>query len=515
MATDADVRRPPAWALAAALTGAGLGAWCFAFLCDDAYISFRYARNLAHGLGFVFNPGDAPVEGFTNLLWVLWLAPFEALGLGAPLGAQLGSLLAGALLLVAVARHLWARTSAALAPLAGLAFLASAPPLWVWSSGGLETMAFAAAAFAVYDRALCGPPRALGASAALLALVGLRADGFVWAGLVLGALGLDAWRRGDAPLLRRVLRLALLALLASAALFAWRWATFGALVPNTARVKLAFGALSLERGALYVLGFLASVASVPLALALALAPAAGARRERAPLTIVLGGLAYAVAVGGDFMAMGRFLVPGLAFLAVALALALDGARSRALRVVAPPALVVLGLLAAFDLGPLPRALRARLDFRWSNEAYESEVERWASARRSALRWAAQGRELARLAQPGDSLVIGTIGAVGYHSDLVILDPFGLVNREPLSETGELGRRSAGHERRVPLEVFLARAPTFLESRFVPADDPEHKLKPELAPGGRFAAHARLETHAVAPAPGVPEGWVLRVVRHVP
>jgi len=38
-------------------------------LFDDAMISMRYAYNLAHGLGAVWNPGEH-VEGFTNPLWV-------------------------------------------------------------------------------------------------------------------------------------------------------------------------------------------------------------------------------------------------------------------------------------------------------------------------------------------------------------------------------------------------------------------------------------------------------------
>jgi hypothetical protein len=37
---------------------------------DDAFISFRYARNLAAGLGPVFNPGEY-VEGYTTFLWML------------------------------------------------------------------------------------------------------------------------------------------------------------------------------------------------------------------------------------------------------------------------------------------------------------------------------------------------------------------------------------------------------------------------------------------------------------
>lgn len=46
-------------------------------------ISMRYAQHLAQGHGLVWNIGDAPVEGFTNLGWVIYLAflhlfPFAA-----------------------------------------------------------------------------------------------------------------------------------------------------------------------------------------------------------------------------------------------------------------------------------------------------------------------------------------------------------------------------------------------------------------------------------------------------
>ena len=50
------------------------------FLTDDAFISFRYARNLLEGHGLVFNPGER-VEGYSNFLWVLELAAvWRALG---------------------------------------------------------------------------------------------------------------------------------------------------------------------------------------------------------------------------------------------------------------------------------------------------------------------------------------------------------------------------------------------------------------------------------------------------
>jgi arabinofuranosyltransferase len=47
---------------------------------DDAFISYRYARNLARGDGLVFNRGEAPTEGFTSLLWVVGMAPAFVLG---------------------------------------------------------------------------------------------------------------------------------------------------------------------------------------------------------------------------------------------------------------------------------------------------------------------------------------------------------------------------------------------------------------------------------------------------
>src|SRR5437764_1315440 len=50
-----------------------------AWITDDAYISFRYAGNLLHGRGLVFNAGER-VEGYSNFLWTLWCALGMRLG---------------------------------------------------------------------------------------------------------------------------------------------------------------------------------------------------------------------------------------------------------------------------------------------------------------------------------------------------------------------------------------------------------------------------------------------------
>jgi hypothetical protein len=61
---------------------------------DDAYITFRYARNLAGGLGLVYTPGES-VLGTTAPLWALFLGALHRLsGLAIPEIATTASALA-------------------------------------------------------------------------------------------------------------------------------------------------------------------------------------------------------------------------------------------------------------------------------------------------------------------------------------------------------------------------------------------------------------------------------------
>lgn len=53
--------------------GATIAGERYWWLCDDAMISMRYARNLANGFGLVWNPGER-VEGYTNFLWIIYMA---------------------------------------------------------------------------------------------------------------------------------------------------------------------------------------------------------------------------------------------------------------------------------------------------------------------------------------------------------------------------------------------------------------------------------------------------------
>ncbi|HTF88875.1 MAG TPA: hypothetical protein VK843_10735, partial [Planctomycetota bacterium] len=69
--------------LVLALLGLWWGWHGFRFLCDDAYISFRYAGNAVAGLGLTWNPAPfRAVEGYTSFLWeVLLIGVWQVTGL--------------------------------------------------------------------------------------------------------------------------------------------------------------------------------------------------------------------------------------------------------------------------------------------------------------------------------------------------------------------------------------------------------------------------------------------------
>ncbi len=58
------------------------------FTVDDAYISYRYARNFARGLGLIYNPGER-IEGYTNFLWTVLLGVGDKLGIAPTTTAKL------------------------------------------------------------------------------------------------------------------------------------------------------------------------------------------------------------------------------------------------------------------------------------------------------------------------------------------------------------------------------------------------------------------------------------------
>ena len=216
------------------------------FLTDDAFISFRYARNLLEGRGLTFNPGEY-VEGYSNFLWVLELAAIWGLS-GVP-PEHAAPFLSVAFTVGAVAATMWwvARLPSlrrrGLVAWMTLGFVCSSATFAVWTSGGgLETRQFtffivlAVMCLSLYRDSRRG---LLAASLSLAAAALTRPEGPLLAALCFGWFVVQ--RMADTgrpkPDWRRLIHLAAPFVVLVGAHFLWRYAYYGEWLPNTYYAK--------------------------------------------------------------------------------------------------------------------------------------------------------------------------------------------------------------------------------------------------------------------------------------
>ncbi len=444
--------------------------WRFDFVCDDAFIFFRYAENLAAGHGLRFDPSESvPVEGYSSLAWPILLAVLVRAGLDPALWVDAVTVPIGIVFFVYLISFARRRLALGTAQTSAVAlFLAAFPPFALWTTSGMPELFYALAVFAVFERLLGDPLRPHGVQAGACALLAalLRVEGAFFALFVL-LLGVATWWFRRDRSLARALRVALAILvLGVAAHWAWRYAYHGDFLANTVRTKGGVSGARLVRGLLYCATWLAVFPGMAFALAAPLF--GGLRRQRAlclqAWAVCAASLGFATAVGGDFMPMGRFLLTAVPFAVLSLAAWLSGPPSPAKMALALAA-GAASLAAAFDLHLVPLALRERLGFR---AEYWSEFVSWRASRENTARWSALGRALSVHTRPSESLVYGYIGAVGYYSHLHLFDQFGLVTRlGELDPVWTIDGGDPGHDRFAPAASFLSLQPTYLDARLVP------------------------------------------------
>lgn len=397
----------PGMALLVAPAVVALGFWGFSY--DDAFITYRYARNWAEGAGLTYNPGET-VLGTTAPGWALLLGLLARVTrLEVPAWGTLLSLAALTGCALLLGRGLFAEKDRSFQ--FALLFLGLAATLrWNVEMLGAETFGVAFCGIAAAFLAFRERPVWAGALAAVAAA--FRPD----AVLLGGALGLTLWIDR-----RRFPRRYAAALLAGLGLgLAWLQFQFGTVVPNTLAGKQAELARVLHGYSLSEWLWLRRglpLISVLLLLALAaLGLWLGRERLRQPFALALGlwlaclEIAYRQ-LGVPFAPW--YPVPALLGL---LALATLGAMQ-------------LGRKAAFAaLLLLPVALPSLL---WMHG-------QWGRPPDPRYRlYASLGRYLEREAPPGATVASVEIGVLGYFAQRPVLDLAGLVSPEVL-RAGERG-----------------------------------------------------------------------------
>ena len=310
-----------------------------AWVCDDAFISFRYAHNLLSGHGLVFNPGER-VEGFTNFLWTMLLTPFMAAGIGPIFISKLLGLIAcaGLFLVVLIPGREYLKISA---PGEGRTSTGDRSYLWPWSLGaialhdhlqifatsGLETSLFTLLITLGVLLLLRPEHESSRAAFFVLTLAALtRPDGLLvyglgalwWFGSFLEAKEKkEAVREGKggesrfAGFVKDVLKTHIVFILVYIPLWLGRLYYYGEVFPNTYYAKSAYSSYWSQGflyNYLYFYSYWILAAAVPVSILALIFLPASRKALVFPLILILFWTLYIAKVGGDFM-YARFLLP--------------------------------------------------------------------------------------------------------------------------------------------------------------------------------------------------------------
>jgi type IV secretory pathway TrbD component len=388
------------------------------FTVDDSYISFRYARNLARGLGLVYNEGER-IEGYTNFLWTVLLAGGIKLGIDPDRFAKiLGAASAfGSLgLTYAISDRLSPYRTL---PCVATWLLASTILFSGYAVFGLETGAFVCLILAgtyLFLREAepfarpgqpTPPPGAFPWSGLVFALAVLtRPEAPMYIGILALFLGRRILDR------QNILRGALFTAPWVAHLL-WRHSYYGSWVPNTLSAKTGNIDGQLLVGLDYVRNYVFHAGPVVYLAFGGLAIGLVARR-RDLLAISAIGVAvmlYVVLVGGDWMKYFRFLAPFEPFCFLLVDVAVRRVIDR--RHLATN--LAMSLFAITVIGHRAGMLREA-----QTDLLTKEKRFWDMAAGGTANWLVQNTTRGEMA-------IGDIGYVGWLTDYPILDLLGLVD----------------------------------------------------------------------------------------
>ena len=293
-------------------------------LFDDAMISMRYAWNLTHGHGLVWNPGQR-IEGYTNLLLTLIMAPFT--WLLDKSSAALAVQLTGVLVVLACVYLVWrlaGATAAELDPHIRSLFVGAVVlmtltyyPLSFWSLTGMETgvltLLTLAALWVIERPAAAGTHASLYTAAALMGLAYLARPDSIMFGVPLLAYAILRTRdpdRGGAPWKGAAVSAVCLYLAFPVLQEGFRLLYYGAALPNTYYLKLTGMPLidRLQNGVGFI-GLYLWTHALLLAVACAAVALQPDRRKAFYLVLVLLPIAYQIWIGGDLVSLWRFMTP--------------------------------------------------------------------------------------------------------------------------------------------------------------------------------------------------------------
>ncbi len=300
-------------------------AWSLRYVNDDAFISFRYAKNVVEGKGWVYNAGER-VEGYTNFLWTALMASgmelhIDPVAFSTTLGIACYGLV---LLLFAIAGGVF-RTANPPPPYAlplTVIALSVHRDFNVYATSGLETSLYTLLVSAAFLSILyISSTRGRILSGLLLCLAMMtRPDGVIF---FVAALVYLAFFQEHG--LKQCIALSIPIAVIFLPYWLWRWTYFGMFFPNSFYAKsvdLPYYSQGLRYLWMYVKTYYIVAAVIPLGIIVAAKSGQFTSQRKVttwfftrpekPILLstlfILSYTAFVVRVGGDFM-FARFLIP--------------------------------------------------------------------------------------------------------------------------------------------------------------------------------------------------------------
>lgn len=383
------------WAVPA-LTAIVAGLLHGTFFIDDAYITFRYAENIAAGHGMVFNPGE-PVLGTTTPLFAAVLAGLKMLGIAVTTSARGLGLLSVAVVVLLLQTLAQRSVAPPIAAAMGMC-VALHPDTAYMASSGMETAPSLALVLGGLLLSLQGRWWLAGGAggAALL----MRPDGILIVALAVGMALLRDRRKVWQPLL-------------AAAVVAIPWvlyasATYGTPLPHSIKAKKLIHQTGLLDALSGHLGFLTQNPSLTILFGLGVLGVGFAVARRSELLLValwMGAYGGSLAVSGIAPQFAWYATPLTVTGVLLAAYGLDQVSPKA-------AAAVLLVIAGFGL----------TDDNW--RSFRTDLENREAAYLEIGAW------IAERAQPGDVVFVGEVGVLGYMLlDQVVVDSSGINSPE--------------------------------------------------------------------------------------
>lgn len=448
--------------------------WSLVFT-DDAFISFRYAYNLVHGHGLVFNLGER-VEGYTNFLWTILFSAVIGLGGDPVFWAYIFGIAIG-FAIVWLTYHTAMQVIGVQWAIVPTLLVAGNQSVLIYTArgSGMETGLFTLLILLGIHTYLASRTNqriivaistgVLFALAALTRPEGVIVFGLTIAHLVISAIGkkgINHTHKEIKQIVNQTLSITLPFLAIFLTHLAWRIWYYGDILPNTFYAKVGSGLQQWLRGLNYTYQFVQTIGTVSFIVALIypflLLFNSRLRRKPTSSSIIYIWLLsvvytiYIIYVGGDHFPGERFFVPIIPLLAILITSSAIFLTQHTTLHRIPHITPILSTLITLSI--------------ISNSLYRGTFfeDRVLGNDESVWIWADLGKWLHHNTPPDSSIAAAGIGAIAYYSQREVIDMYGLTDKHIAQlQVESMGTGAAGHEKRDPSYILNIRQPTYIPS----------------------------------------------------